>query len=52
MRFFNTNFALNVAIFTFKMRSSLRFYNAEEIKTSISGISEILPSWYILSFKP
>ena len=46
---FSTNFALNVAIFTFTMISTFTFLHSKTDKTSKSGILELLPSWYILS---
>ena len=43
---------LNVAIFTFTMRSTLTFFTFQNRKTSKSCILEMLPSWFILSLKP
>ena len=49
--FFSTNFALNVAIFTFTMRSTFTFLHSKTEKISKSGILEMLPPWYILKPK-
>ena len=48
--FFSTNFALNVAIFTFTMKSTFTFFTFQNRKNpSNSDILEMLPSWYISS---
>ena len=49
---FQYKFVLNIAIFTFTMRSTFTFLHSETDKTSKSGILEMLPPWYILSLKP